>query len=178
MKLNRPIIRTILLAAAAFGACHAAPSSFAATPVPTAATQENGSVRFAPETVPQKTTGNPLWAVPLRLLSETRNRPIFSPTRRPPLVASVSGPVTLPPPPVPNTPAPPQLTLIGTVMGDSEAIGILYDQETKKVVRLKTEEMYLGWVLAEVRGREVLLRRNDEELLVAFPSPASALPRR
>ena len=43
-------------------------------------------------------SGNPLWAVPLSLLSVTRDRPIFSPSRRPPPAAVAAAAVVEPPP--------------------------------------------------------------------------------
>src|SRR5262245_36583139 len=60
--------------------------------------------------------GNPLWAVPMRELSATRDRPIFSPSRRPASPpAVVQAPPQLPPPP-PLKPKPdhPRLTILGT----------------------------------------------------------------
>ncbi len=55
-------------------------------------------------------TGNPLWAIPHKQLSATRDRPIFTPSRRPPPPAVVDAPYIAPvlPPPVrrsdPETP--------------------------------------------------------------------------
>ena len=37
-------------------------------------------------------SGNPLWAIPLRALTVTRDRPIFSPSRRPPAAAVIAAP--------------------------------------------------------------------------------------
>src|ERR1700739_3440910 len=36
--------------------------------------------------------GNPLWGVPLNALQGTRGRPIFSPSRRPPMAAQPAAP--------------------------------------------------------------------------------------
>jgi hypothetical protein len=44
-------------------------------------------------------TGNPLWAIPLTDLSDTRDRPIFAPSRRPPPPPVVEKPDVRPPPP-------------------------------------------------------------------------------
>ena len=44
-------------------------------------------------------SGNPLWAIPIKDLSETRDRPIFTPSRRPPPPPVVEKPYTPPPPP-------------------------------------------------------------------------------
>jgi general secretion pathway protein N len=123
----------------------------------------------------RKASGNPLWGIPLRTLNATRNRPIFSPSRRPPPPAVVSGPQAPPPNPAPRTAEPqrPQLSLIGTVLSSGEDIGIFLDVTTKKVVRLKTGESVGGWVLTAVRGREAILQKSNESILVAFPPPSS-----
>src|SRR5216684_625555 len=42
------------------------------------------AARSADPAVESSTPGNPLWALPLKQLSTTRDRPIFSPSRRPP----------------------------------------------------------------------------------------------
>src|SRR5260370_32811474 len=54
-------------------------------------------------------TGNPLWSVPLSVLSATQQRPIFSASRRPPQRAVVAPAVqaAAPPPPPPAPPDPP-----------------------------------------------------------------------
>ena len=74
--------------------------------------------------------GNPLWSVPITSLSATRERPLFSPSRRPPPPPPV--PPTAYVPPVPQQPKPvepdhPPLSLVGTVTGGIEQIGIFLD---------------------------------------------------
>ncbi|MBR0798241.1 hypothetical protein JQ615_22900 [Bradyrhizobium jicamae] len=111
---------------------------------------------------PAKTlrSGNPLWAVPLSALSATVARPIFSASRRPPLgvVARAVEPAVAPPPP-PAPPERPTLALLGAVVGDGDAIAVLLDQATQKVVRLRQGESHSGWQLSEVQPREVTLRK-------------------
>src|SRR6201995_4331257 len=55
-------------------------------PVSASANEPGTSVRaFAPPAEPERPlSANPLWAIPLTKLSGTRDRPIFSPSRRPP----------------------------------------------------------------------------------------------
>jgi general secretion pathway protein N len=128
--------------------------------------------------------GNPLWSIPLRSLSATRARPIFSPSRRPPAVA-----VAAPPPPAPKAPpsppAPPQvptLTLVGTIAeGHDRGIAVFLDQATQKVIRLKTGETEAGWILRRVRGRETMLEKNGTTYSLSLPQPgdvnaAAAVP--
>jgi hypothetical protein len=61
----------------------------------------------AQPSAPQRTpSSNPLWEIPLSSLSVTRERPIFSPTRRPPppAAAAVPKPVAAPAKPPPDEP--------------------------------------------------------------------------
>jgi hypothetical protein len=116
--------------------------------------------------------GNPLWAVPFATLSDTRERPIFSPSRKPPpeVVSSVAAPKA---PPVP--PSPPQvelrLSLVGTVSGGDQRFAIFVDQTSKATLRLKVGEDYQGWRLRSVHGREVTMAHGELSETLKFPQP-------
>ena len=113
--------------------------------------------------------GNPLWGVPLSTLSFTRDRPIFSASRRPPPPPVVARPAVIPPQPLPP-PAPErlQLSLIGTIAGE-DGIAILLDQTTRTVIRLRIGEGHSGWILRAVDGRQVTLEKGRRTEVVAFP---------
>jgi len=118
------------------------------------------------------TRGNPLWAIPIKDLSMTRERPIFSPSRRPLPPPVVAAPYVPPPaPPKPVEPERPQLALVGTIAGDDEAFGIFLDQTTNTVVRLKLGDHHRGWMLRQVVGREVVLQKDGMTSVLALPSP-------
>jgi hypothetical protein len=137
---------------------------------PTAGGADTSSPKFADD----RSRGNPLWAIPLNTLTTTRARPIFSPSRRPPPPAIVAAPYV--PPPLASTPTEPdrpQLMLVGTVTGDTEAFGIFLDQTANKIVRLKLGDLHGGWILRQVRGREVMLQKNDEIIFLALPPPGT-----
>jgi hypothetical protein len=128
----------------------------------------------SPKLADDRAHGNPLWAIPLNALTATRGRPIFSPSRRPPPPAIVAAPYV--PPPLASTPAEPdrpQLMLVGTVTGDTEAFGIFLDQTANKIVRLKLGDLHGGWTLRQVRGREVMLQKHDEIIFLALPPPGT-----
>ena len=106
-------------------------------------------------------SGNPLWAIPLSSLASTRDRPLFTPSRRAPAQA-VTGPVA-PPPPVMAPPAGPErppLVLIGAIAGETEGFAVFLDQATNNVIRLRTGQDHAGWVLRSVKGREVTLQKD------------------
>jgi len=116
--------------------------------------------------------GNPLWAIPLKSLPVTRERPIFLPSRRAPAPA-VAGPPPVEPvrPPPPAEPDRPRLALVGAVAGENEGIAIFLDQTTRGIVRLRTGENHSGWILRSVKGREATLEKNRESILLALPAP-------
>src|SRR5713101_3411659 len=115
-------------------------------------------------------SANPLWAIPLSQLPITRDRPIFSPSRRPPPPAVA--PAAIPKVaavPKPREPERPQLTLVGTVASDDEGFGIFLDQSTKVVFRLKVGQDHQGWKLRSVQGREAVLEKDQQVVPLALP---------
>jgi hypothetical protein len=119
-------------------------------------------------TPPVVRAGNPLWSIPLSALTVTRERPLFSSSRRPPAPSVAVAPVTQvrspPPAPAPREPERPRLSLVGTVGGE-QGIAVFVDQSTQAIVRLRTGEGHDGWVLRAVGGGEVTLQ-NDRETAV------------
>jgi general secretion pathway protein N len=121
-------------------------------------------------------SGNPLWAIPLKQLSHTRDRPIFSPLRRPPPPAVVDRPFVPPPvvrPAPPRPPERPSLALLGTIAGENEGIALFMETTSQMVVRLRTGEAHEGWVLRSVHGREAMLEKGNRTETVTLPDPGS-----
>jgi general secretion pathway protein N len=109
-------------------------------------------------------SGNPLWAVPLSLLTATQERPIFSASRRPPQRAVAAPPVDQVSAPASQKVAEPEhppLALIGAVVGEGDAIAVLLDRTNQKIVRLRQGEAHAGWVLSSVLPREVTFKKDD-----------------
>jgi hypothetical protein len=122
-------------------------------------------------------SANPLWAMPLAQFPATRERPIFSPSRRPP--APAVAPVVVPKAiavPKPKEPERPQLSLVGTIANDEEGFGIFLDQANKAVIRLKVGEEFQGWKLRSVQGRETALEKDRQIVTLVLPQPGLAQP--
>lgn len=119
-------------------------------------------------------SGNPLWSIPMARLSATRDQPLFAPSRRPAprpeLVARPAPPVVVAPPPPPE-PERPQLSLLGTVAGSGERIGLFIDSASKAVLRLKRGENHQGWTLRDVRPRQVELAKGLDNTVLEMPTP-------
>ena len=141
------------------------PTTAAEVTIPPAATAERAL------------SANPLWAMPLKQFSVTRERPIFSPSRRPPppppSAVTVSKVIA---PPKPKEPEQPQLSLVGTISSDEDKFGIFVDKATKNVLRLRLGEDFQGWTLQSVQGRETTFQKNQLTFVVALPQPGLAQP--
>jgi hypothetical protein len=119
---------------------------------------------------------NPLWAIPLSALTATRNRPLFTPSRRPPapVIASVSVAAPRPPPPpAPVVPQRPNLTLVGTVAGDNEGVAVFIDTTSQDTVRLRTGEGHMGWILQSVERSTATLQKDQQTETLALPRTTS-----
>jgi hypothetical protein len=180
MKLRRAFL--LLAGAALFGAVAAYFEMARTTAQPSdrpVNSGEAGAQRLAARPAgaavePSATAGNPLWTLPLKQLSITRERPIFSPSRRPP--PPVAAPVYVAPvatrsPPKPAEPDRPAVTLLGTIVGGAEGIGVFLESATRTVVRLRMGEDHQGWVLRSVKGREVTLEKAGATTVLELAPP-------
>ena len=122
--------------------------------------------------------GNPLWSTPLRSLSATRERPLFSPSRRPLDTAAPAPPpsVAAPPPP-PTTVAaaePPPFTLLGTVLSADARLAVLLNKTTNAVTRLREGESEAGWTARKVEPRDAVLEKDGVETTLELPKATDA----
>jgi general secretion pathway protein N len=97
---------------------------------------------------------SPLAGQKLEHLSATRERPLFSPTRRPPPAPPtiVQGPPTPPPPP-----PPPDVALLGVVMDGEQARAVIRASPADKMTRVTIGDDVGGWKVAQIEGRKLVL---------------------
>jgi hypothetical protein len=122
---------------------------------------------------------NPLWGLPLARLSTTRERPIFSASRRRPAPApTYVAPVAASQPAKPPEPELPAIALVGTIIGtdDGYRMGIFRDTSTQDVLRLRIGENYHGWVVRLISPREANLVKNGEQAVLELPAPGASPP--
>ena len=110
----------------------------------------------APAT-PTAGLASPLAVHPLDRLSATRERPLFSPSRRAPAPPPI---VSLPPPPPPPPPEPPNVTLVGIVMDAGEARAIV-QSGPNEVRRVRIGDDIGGWKVAQIEGRRLVLKLDS-----------------
>jgi hypothetical protein len=121
-------------------------------------------------------SANPLWAMPLKQFTITRERPLFLPSRRPPTPPPSPVTVAKVVVPKPKEPEQPQLSLVGTIASDEDKFGIFVDQSSKAVLRLRVGEDFQGWKLRSVNGREVILERDQLTSALSLPEPGVGVP--
>jgi hypothetical protein len=188
-EMNRRLATALTLLALLHGAAAASPVASGDTldggllddmrlsgpSAPAAATEPVTSVRVVPPAAaPERPlSANPLWGMPLTKLSGTRERPIFSPSRRPPPAVVAEPVIAKPPPPRQKAIEPPQLALVGTISGDDEGFGIFLDQATKAALRLKVGDDYQGWKLRTIHGREVTMEKDEQAAVLTLPEPGT-----
>jgi general secretion pathway protein N len=115
---------------------------------------------------------NPLWVIPLDDLRATRERPLFSVSRRPPPppVVAAAPVVSAPPPPPPAEPEKPQVTLVGVVRGEKEDIGVFINQMDQSVIRLRVGQDDHGWVERSVDLRAATLQKDNQQVKLELPA--------
>ena len=128
-------------------------------------------VRAAPEPL---TTGNPLWAIPISKLSATRDRPLFSASRRPRTPAVASAPAPTPAAAAqPPAAAPPPFTLVGTIIGENSRIAILFNEALKTATGVKQGDSDSGWLLRSVDPRSAILDGSGRTVTLDLPEHAA-----
>jgi len=184
MKSRRPLCRLL------FALCLATPA-LAATPpdmtadlgvsdgdierAPLGATRNDLPVQAAKPAAKPLPSANPLWGIPLSALTATRERPLFSPTRRAPAPVVANAPA-LPqaPPPPPAVVEHPDLILVGTVTGEAHELAVFVEPATHKTVRLLSGQNHNGWVLQSVEGKSVTLHKGNRSETLVLPPPSAA----
>jgi general secretion pathway protein N len=104
----------------------------------------------------------------LDLYSATRERPLFSPARRPPARA-VAAPADVNAAPI--AAPPPQLVLSGVLLKSAEGIALLRKPNEFKANPYRLGQSIDGWLLAAIESRRVLISRDGRELWIEMAGP-------
>lgn len=119
-----------------------------------------------PEAEEPAAVAGPFPWLTLEDLSETRDRPLFSPTRRPPPVAEPEPePVVVEEPEEDAPPAdPPKIRLAGVVLGGTAPVALIEDYDTETLLPFRSGAVIAEWTLATIEPRAIVLRHGDQEL--------------
>jgi hypothetical protein len=107
-------------------------------------------------------------AAQLRLddLRQTRERPLFSATRRPPPKIDLSQAAAPAPPPPPIVP--PAVTLIGVVLGAKDRAVIVQEKAATKPVRVTVGDDIEGWRVDSITSRSFVLKDGNRAVTLTF----------
>src|SRR5208282_6648936 len=117
--------------------------------------------------------GNPLSRIPINSLSATRERPLFSASRRPP-PPPAAPPASIAKPSPPAELERPPLTLQGTAIGKPGDFAVVFDETAKGSARLHVGEAAEGWNLRSVDRRTVTLEKDSRIVVLSLPAPGAA----
>ncbi len=117
--------------------------------------------------------GNPLSRIPLSALTATRDRPLFSLSRRPPAPAIQANaqPAQAPAAAPPAPPERPALKLIGTILSPATSVVLLRDSATQAVTRLRVGEATSGWRVKTISLRSVTVEKGEQSAILGLPQP-------
>ena len=128
-----------------------------------------GSLATAHAEFSRPALANPLAALTLEKLPTTRERPLFSPDRRPPHKAEATIAAAPPPPPA----NPPGLSLLGIVSAPRDAHAIVRVAGTDKPRALRRGTTIDGWRVIAIDPQHLTIGRDGRETTVAMFKPAA-----
>lgn len=111
---------------------------------------------------------NPWAGLSLDALTATVEAPLFAPGRRSP-----PPPVVVAPEPAPAEPdeRPPDLALVGVVVGSNGSVALLQERGGGEIRRVREGEIVAGWRLIAVAARAVELERGERRLRLVMFAP-------
>ena len=144
-----------------------------------AAAAQNAAAPAAQDSAaPPAANGNPLAAIAIQSLSATRERPLFTPSRRPPPPPVVAAPVVAAPAPAPAPveapPETPPFKLIGTIVGGEDSIAIFFNPATNATTRVHAGKEAAGWKVVAVNARAATLEKASQSVTLDLPKPGEA----
>ncbi len=104
---------------------------------------------------------------------EVLERPLFSPTRRPPAEGTVA---------VASSEPELEVTLVGVIISSEEQIAIVKPKDGSRLLRLSVGDSFQGWAVESIEPSRIIFRRGDIEehieLTYDLPPPVQKPKRR
>jgi general secretion pathway protein N len=117
---------------------------------------------------PSAAPGNPLWAVTLDQLPVTRDRPLFSPSRRPPPRPQAPRVETVAAVPPPAARQPPSVVLLGIVTDADGTWALIRAGGADKITPARLGDEIAGWKVSEIETRRLVLSSDDRSVSFAL----------
>ena len=121
-------------------------------------------------------SANPVAEVPLDRLSDTRNRPPFSPSRRPrapPAPTAIAARVEPAPQPLPLL-SPPGVALFGIVVGPQGARAYIATGTADRIIGVRAGDDVSGWTVTAITQRDLVLSSAERSATFTMFSPDNA----
>jgi general secretion pathway protein N len=112
---------------------------------------------------------NPLWSAPLEALSATRDRPLFSPSRRSPSVAPSDPLPQKQEALAPLAPERPALKLVGTIVSSDKSVAILQGSSPESMLRLRVGQNSDGWLVQKIGLRSIVVEKGSQSVQLELP---------
>ncbi len=104
-----------------------------------------------------------------------RDRPLFSPTRRPPPPAEQPADAASAPPSAAAPPAP-DITVSGIILGLQTRIAIVRLGGSPTATHVTVGGSVGGWTVSAIGARDVTLRRDQDSLSIRLPAHGAPAP--
>jgi hypothetical protein len=120
-------------------------------------------------------SGNPIDEVRLDRLSETRNRPVFSPSRRPlapPALPAIAARIERAPQAL-SLPSPPGVALFGIVVGEQGARAFIAMGAANQIIGVRPGDDISGWTVSAITQRNLVLSRAEQSATFTLFSPGN-----
>jgi hypothetical protein len=141
----------------------------------TDAASSGAGVAPSPNATPR--TDNPLSAIPLSALNATRDRPLFSESRRPPIAPA---PIVAPPEKqeavAPPPPEQPSFTLVGTIVGKKVSVALLQGSNAAAISALRVGGENSGWQVRGIDLRSIVVEKGAQSVKLDLPRLEGAPP--
>jgi general secretion pathway protein N len=118
-------------------------------------------------------SGNPVAVVRLDRLSDTRDRPLFSPSRRPlspPATPAIAARVERAPQAL-SLPSPPGVALFGIVVGEQGARAFIAMGVANEIIGVRPGDDISGWTVSAITQRNLVLSRAEQSATFTLFSP-------
>jgi hypothetical protein len=126
----------------------------------TSAPGVEGDAARPPEIRSSAARDNPLAVWPLELLSDTRERPLFSPRRRPPPAPLPVAQVVEAEPELP----PPNIILIAIVREGGVAQAVVRTAEAENAIRARLGDEIAGWKVTQIETLRLMLSSGNRSV--------------